>query len=59
MSGTIIWGFETNPDNEYSVIMPTETNLIFCGFFDTKEEAEAYAKDIHGIVLHDMRYARG
>lgn len=58
MDCTIIWGFETSPDYEYSVIMPTETHLIFCGFYDTKEEAEEEAKKIHGFVLRDMRHRR-
>ncbi len=53
---TVIWGFTTG--HEYSVIMPTENSLIFCGFYDNEEDAEADAKRIQGIVLHDTRYAK-
>ena len=53
---TVIWGFTTG--HKYSVIMPTENSLIFCGFCESKNDAEALAKSIQGIVLHDTRFAK-
>ncbi len=53
---TVIWGFRTG--HRYSVIMPTENSLIFCGFCESKKDAEALAKSVQGIILHDTRFAK-